>query len=209
MKGRIVLPLVIALACLISSNAMAVSGRATDAVRGMMDQVIAIQNNQGLHGQGGQATKKSEIRNVILKNFNFDEMMKGALGQYYSSLNQAQLTEFKSVFQDLFLISYAKMVIDFVRNEKIDFKGESEGGSQVTVKTIMKFAGNDITVDYALMQKSGKYQVSDVSADGVSMVGNYRSAFSRVLKQEGYQGLVKRMKLQQQAVGTEQVSSAK
>ena len=90
MKGKIVLPLVIALACLISNNAMAVSGRATDAVRGMMDQVIAIQNNQGLQGQEGQATKKTEIRNVILKNFNFEEMMKGALGQYYSSLNQAQ-----------------------------------------------------------------------------------------------------------------------
>ncbi len=209
MKGKIVLPLVIALACLISNNAMAVSGRATDAVRGMMDQVIAIQNNQGLQGQEGQATKKTEIRNVILKNFNFEEMMKGALGQYYSSLNQAQLTEFKSVFQDLFLISYAKMVMDFVKNEKIDFKGESEGGSQVTVKTVMKFVGSDITVDYSLMQKSGKYQVSDVAADGVSMVGNYRSAFSRVMKQEGYTGLLKRMKLQQQAAGMEQISSVK
>ena len=99
--------------------------------------------------------------------------------------------------------------MDFVKNEKIDFKGESEGGSQVTVKTVMKFVGSDITVDYSLMQKSGKYQVSDVAADGVSMVGNYRSAFSRVMKQEGYTGLLKRMKLQQQAAGMEQISSVK
>ena len=75
-----------------------------------------------------------------------------------------------------------------MKNEKIDFKGESEGGSQVTVKTVMKFVGSDITVDYSLMQKSGKYQVSDVAADGVSMVGNYRSAFSRVMEPGGLYG---------------------
>ena len=38
------------------------------------------------------------------------------------------------------------------------------------------------------------------------MVSNYRNAFSRVMKREGYEGLLKKMKLQEQAEGSKQGS---
>jgi ABC-type transporter MlaC component len=39
-----------------------------------------------------------------------------------------------------------------------------------------------------------------VAIDGVSIVQNYRKSFSRVIQQETYEGLLKKMRMQQQAI---------
>ncbi len=201
MKIRVILLLSFAAVCMIVGSVIASSGPATDAVRGMIREVVAIQNDPGLQGQNMLAAKKDAVKQVILKNFNLDEMVRAALGQYYDGLGKAKQDEFKSVFRELFLNSYAGLVLNFVKEEKIAYSGEYEKHNQVTVKTVMKRADENIPVEYALVQTGGKYSVSDVFTDGVSMVGNYRSAFSRAIKQKGFAGLLQMMKLQQQAEG--------
>jgi ABC-type transporter MlaC component len=42
--------------------------------------------------------------------------------------------------------------------------------------------------------------VEDVAIDGVSIIQNYQKSFSRVIRQESYQALLKKMRTQQQAI---------
>ena len=80
------------------------------------------------------------------------------------------------------------------------YVGENSGQDRTAVKTRIQRTNEEIPVDYYLMQVGGGLKIRDVSIDGVSIVGNYRNSFSRIIKQESYESLLKKMKLQQQAV---------
>lgn len=172
----------------------------TEVVRRMLDSVISIQTDPALQGQAARPTRRAEIRKVILSNFNFDDMAQQTLGTYWDGMTAARRAEFKSIFQDLFLDSYSRLVLDFVGKEKIAYLGEEDGQGQTMVRTRIHRVSEAIPVDYYVNGAKGRLLVRDVSIDGVSIVQNYRKSFSRVIQQESYDGLLKRMKLQQRAV---------
>ena len=59
---------------------------------------------------------------------------------------------------------------------------------------------DEIPVDYHLRKVGKKWLVFDVDIDEVSIVGNYRRSFARVIKRKSFQVLMKKMKMQQKAI---------
>ncbi len=55
-------------------------------------------------------------------------------------------------------------------------------------------------VDYSFTLVQGQWAVDDVAIDGVSIIRNYRQSFTRVIQRESVQSLLKKMRLQQQAI---------
>ena len=200
MKPGTTLLLVLAVLSAALGRTPAVAGTPTEAVREMLGAVMAIQSDPGLQGPESRAARRAEIKKVILGNFTFDEMAREALGQYWNTLDGRRRSEFKPVFQDLFLDSYSRLVLDFLRKEKIVYVGEDSGQGRAAVKTLIQRVNEEIPVDYYLTQVGGGLKVRDVSIDGVSIVGNYRNSFSRIIKKESYESLLRKMKLQQQAL---------
>jgi phospholipid transport system substrate-binding protein len=196
MKAKIVLLLALTI-CVIPGQARSAEGRATEAVRKMLDAVMAVQTDPALQGQESRPKRRTEIKKIILGSFNFDDMAQHALGDYWNELNAAKRGEFRSIFQDLFLESYSRLVLDFLRKEKIAYLEEENGQDQATVKTRIQRVNEEIPVDYFLVPARGALLVRDVSIDGVSIIQNYQKSFSRVIKQESYEGLLKKMRLQQ------------
>ncbi len=68
------------------------------------------------------------------------------------------------------------------------------------VKTTIVRVNEEIPVDYFLRLTDRKWLVEDVAIDGVSIVQNYQKSFSRVIRQESYDGLLRKMRLQQQTI---------
>jgi phospholipid transport system substrate-binding protein len=57
----------------------------------------------------------------------------------------------------------------------------------------MRAGGQPLPIDFA-MRKSGQgWKVYDITVEGVSLVLTYRSEFDAVVKQEGIDGLIKRL----------------
>jgi phospholipid transport system substrate-binding protein len=55
------------------------------------------------------------------------------------------------------------------------------------------------------MQKAGdRWRVYDVLIENVSLVGNYRSQFNRIIQQSGYPDLVQRLKTKQEELQFEE-----
>jgi phospholipid transport system substrate-binding protein len=55
-------------------------------------------------------------------------------------------------------------------------------------------------MDYRLINREGRWRVYDVVVEGVSLVGNYRTQFDRVIRTSSYPELVKRLKDKESAI---------
>lgn len=185
---------------LFADQAMCQTKTTTDFVSTMLNEVTAIKDDPRLQGQEMKNTRKDLIREVILKNFDFEDMAKNALGpKQWGSMSKEQHSEFRTIFQDLFLESYSRLVLDFMKKEQIGYGAEEAAQGRTVVKTSIRRLEDEIPVHYMLSDLRNGWSVKDVTIDGVSIVENYRKSFLRVIRQESYSSLLERMRLQQKA----------
>ncbi len=169
-------------------------------VRSMLDEVMAIQTDPRLEGPTNREQRRAAIKKVIARNFYFDAMAQQALGPYWEKISPAEKSEFKKVFQDLFQESYTKLVLDFLKREKVLYNSEELEPVRAQIKTTLVRVNEEISVDYSLQSVQGQWLVDDVSIDGVSIVRNYRQSFTRVVQTESFKSLLQKLRLQQRAI---------
>jgi phospholipid transport system substrate-binding protein len=169
-------------------------------VRTMLEEVMAIQTHPQLQGPTFREERRYAIKKIIAQNFDFDAMARQALGQYWKKLNEAERAEFKALFHDLFQDSYTKLVLDFLKREKILYTKEEIHPGQALIQTTIVRVNEEIPVGYSLTMGQGQWLVDDVIIDGVSVVHNYQRSFSRVIQRESYKSLLQKMRLQQRAI---------
>lgn len=172
----------------------------TARVRSMLEEVMALQTNPQLQGPEFRNQRRTGIKKIIAQNFEFNTMARHALGQHWDKLNGAERAEFKALFQDLFQDSYTKLVLDFLKQEKILYQKEELHQNQALVKTTIVRVNEEIPVDYSLTLAQGKWIVQDVIIDGISIVRNYQRSFTQVIQRESFESLLQKMRLQQQAI---------
>ena len=112
---------------------------------------------------------------------------------------KAQREEFKTLFKDLFQESYTKLVLDFLKRERILYANEEMKDGRALVKTVILRVNEEIPIDYSLTKVDQRWMVEDIWIDGVSIVQNYQRSFTRVIKQESFDGLLRKMRLQSEA----------
>jgi phospholipid transport system substrate-binding protein len=94
--------------------------------------------------------------------------------------------------------------IEGYSGEQIKYGGESVEGDVAEVRsTIVGKRGLETQVVYRVIHSGSEWQVYDLVVDGVSLVNNYRVQFARLIRTEGYAGLVKKMRTK---LETEQAS---
>ena len=172
----------------------------TERIRGMLEEIMTIQTDPQLEGSDHREERRAAIQKIIGENIDFDAMAQLALDRHWQKLSPAQRTEFKQIFRDLFQDSYSRLVLNFIKREKVLYPKEDVRKNNAMVMTVIVRANDEITVDYSLSNKDGVWLVDDVKVDGVSIAGNYRNAFDRVIKKESFGALLNRMRIQQKAI---------
>ena len=68
------------------------------------------------------------------------------------------------------------------------------GDKEVTVRNqYMRAGGKPVQIDYSMHKTDGGWKIYDIVVEGVSLVLTYRSEFDAIVKQEGVEGLIKRL----------------
>jgi len=181
-------------------NASAETSSPEDRVRRMLTEVMAVQSDPALKGDAFVEKRKAAVQSIIAKNFDFEAMSEAALGAHWQKLNQTQRAEFQNIFRYLFQDSYTRMVLNFLKQEKIDYLRQEvrKGHAQILTRIIR--TKEEIPVEYSLSEIQNGWIVQDVKIDGVSIIENYRKAFFRIIQQQSYDALLERMRLQQRAI---------
>ena len=194
-RTRRALALVAAASMMLWTPAESLAGPATDQVKGTVDQVIKILTDPTLKGETKVQERRAKIRQVVLQRFGFTEMSKRSLGRYWSERTPEERTEFVRLFTDLLERAYIDRV-DGYTGEQVVYLGESVDGdySEVRSKIVTK-RNQEIPILYRLQKNNANWEVYDVIVEGVSLVNNYRTQFSKIIRTSSYQGLVKKMQV--------------
>lgn len=167
---------------------------------------MEIQTSPDLQGETNVKKRAQLIRQLIAEHFAAEEMAKESLKDNWDKLSQPQRSEYQKLFTTLFQDSYTRMVLNFLQKENVEYRPETSAGKGVTVPTTIMRANEHIPVDYHLSQKSGRWLITDVNIDGVSIVENYRNTFRRVIQTGSFDSLMQKMRLQSQAIQTDSAS---
>jgi len=71
--------------------------------------------------------------------------------------------------------------------------GEQIKGKYALVKTQIVRKDGVIDVDYKMLKENGQWLVYDFVIEGVSLIRNYRSQFSKIISTESYATLVSKL----------------
>lgn len=185
------------------------AGAPTDQVKSGTDQVLKIIQDPALKGADKTPVRRQQLRTVVDQVFDWQETGKRALARHWQPLKPEQRQEFSSLFADLVERSYVGKIESY-SGEKIVYVGDIIEGDQATVKTkLITKSQTQIPIDYRMQKEGDRWRVYDVLIEGVSLVGNYRTQFNRVIQQTGYDDLVKKMKTKQEELQFEDEQTRK
>jgi phospholipid transport system substrate-binding protein len=160
---------------------------AKEQLQGSMDRVIEVLRT--IRSPEDIERNRNSLREILLVRFDFAAMAKESLGTRWNDLKGKQ-KEFVSVFTDFVEHSYMSTLGSY-RREKIVYDYDRSDGESAEVDTrVVGGEGNPIKIEYKLHLTDGQWMVYDAVIDDVSLVGNYRSQFARILHRASLEELI-------------------
>jgi phospholipid transport system substrate-binding protein len=151
--------------------------------------------------QSGNRSKLIElIEAKVLPHFNFTSMTALALGQNWNKASADQKKQLTEEFKTLLVRTYASAIASF-SGEKFDFRPlrAKPTDTDVTVNVrVLRPGTQPVPIDYAMEKTASGWKVYDVMVGGVSLVANYRTEFTNVVRSSGIDGLVKNLQTKNQ-----------
>ena len=165
------------------------AGPPTETVKEVIEKALDV-----LKEPGPSEARRQKVKRIVDPHFDYEEMAKRSLGPAWGKLSPGQRQEFVALFAQLLEASYSDKIEKYAQRVKIDYTGEITSGDSVEVRTVVVKANDRIPLNYRLMNEGGTWKVYDVVIEGVSLVSNYRSQFSRIIHESSYAELVRRLK---------------
>ncbi len=169
------------------------AGVPTDQLRGSIDLVLKIVTDPELKKEAKTAERRKRIRAVVNQIFDFTEISRRCLGRHWQARTPAEREQFIALFGDLLENAYITKIESY-SGEKIQYPGDAIEGDLAIVKTrIVTKQETEIPADYRMFLSNGRWAVYDVSIEGISLIGNYRTQFNAVIQRSGYPDLVAKL----------------
>ena len=142
------------------------------------------------------AVLHATIGDHLVARVDFPFMSERILGkETWKSLSKAKRTEFLDLLQTMLQRSYVKR---FRPRHTIEVRYEEKLRSgkkgRVQVRTEIKIKRTRADVWYSLRPVDGSWRIYDIVVDEASQLRTYRRSFRKVLKKDGWNVLIQRMK---------------
>ena len=185
--------LIMASPSLAATTTNGIESSATEAVKGTINDLIQVLDDETLKQPEQAEERRHEIEEIIKHRVDYKEMARRALGAPWSTLSHRDQYEFVDLFVQLLRDTFAGRITER-SDEQVVFLEELREHAFAEVKAQMKGRKIDTPVDFRLIHHAHEWRVYDVVIDGASIVSNYRSQFTSIIRDVSYVGLVKKMR---------------
>lgn len=149
-------------------------------------------------GSPEEQKQKDEIKQLAATLLDYEELAKKSLAAHWEKLSGDQRKEFVSTLRELIERNYVKQLrsnLDY----QVQYKSEDADGDQATVTTVVKVKSAGKSTDAEIVYRmrklaDGAWRVWDVITDEISLVKNYKTQFNKIITEQSYDALIKKMK---------------
>jgi phospholipid transport system substrate-binding protein len=191
MSRRFFLPLFAALAVMFALPQVAQAQSADSYLKDKQAELTTLLK------KGKSADNEKKIAALFDTLLDYETLAKESLGKYWDERSAAEKKEFQELLQKLVRNAYRKNLKKTLKYD-VSYNGVDNAKKGKLVKTVAKNKSNareePISIDYVMNKGDGKWRVQDIVTEGSSMVGNYKSQFTKVIKKKSFDELMKKMK---------------
>ncbi len=176
--------------------ALAFAGPPQQFLDAQVKAVRALLAQKAKAGTPQAAEMDQKLMAIVDPVMEFDGLSARALKSHWPSLKDQQKAEFVSLFRELVFRSYLKRVRSANEDYTIVYEGQEQTGpGKASVTAIAKTKKVEIELVFHLESRpGGKWIAGDIVIDEVSITGNYREQFNKIIKKDGFAGLLKKMR---------------
>jgi phospholipid transport system substrate-binding protein len=181
-------------ACLGSAN-LADAGAPTEMLRGVFNDANRVLTDPTTEHR--PLDRLIAIRGLFSRVFDFRDAAERSLGRQWQARTAAEQQEFTRLFADfvqrgfVYWLASVAEVDGHAGGATVQYVSESVDHDTATVQTqILARGGRLIPLTHILVYRNRRWVVRDVSIEGISLVGSYRSQFDRVIRGSSYPQLL-------------------
>src|SRR3954467_5293694 len=144
---------------------------------------------------GDKSKALKSVAEKVLPHIDFQESARLAVGRSWSQASPEQKKKLTEEFRRMLVRTYSSAIQPYEgQTIKVAPVRMKAGDTDVTVhNTFVRAGGKPIGFDYSMHKTDNGWKIYDIVVEGVSLVLTYRSEFDAVVKQEGIDGLIKRL----------------
>lgn len=168
----------------------------TDSIKGVIDEVMGILRNPAYQSPAQKPARIQLIEKVATRILDYPEMARLSLGETWDTLNKTQQDEFVRLFSELLKASYVDRLNELV-NARVEYprdilkRGVSLKREAAEVSAVFLRPNDRIPVRFLVHRRPQGWMIYDIVIEDVSLMGNFNTQFSRMIKMSSYRGLVK------------------
>jgi phospholipid transport system substrate-binding protein len=176
---KILIAFALLMSAVVSMPAKASTADAENSLRAAVDQVLAVtQKSKGGRGMADQ------LQPILQRHVCFESMTRRAVGPGWRQFTPPQQAEATKLFTKLIIRSYSEKFTPGQQPEIKFLKSVSPAAGKVEVPTSTAYKGSRYAITYRL-ENRGQWLITDILAEGVSLVANYRAQFDALVKKGG------------------------
>ncbi|MBS0170195.1 MAG: ABC transporter substrate-binding protein [Nitrospira sp.] len=162
-----------------------------DAVHTTVDEVLYLLTELKETSRAGQ--RQWEIEQVVRRAFHYEAMAERALGDMGAQATPADRRQFMRLFVQVLRDDVIDRLRDYAVDQVVYLAEENDADG---VQVLLAPAGLAIQTRMAfhVVMRNGRWLVDDVSIDGASIVANYQTQFTRILREGSFSDLMDYLK---------------
>lgn len=169
-------------------------------LRQTLNSLLAILSDERLKAPEQAAERRAKISQVLSQRFAYSAMAQEALGRHWQTLSQAQQKEFVPLFSTLLEREHVQRIEKYGGSKKsVSFIDETIKSAGKAVAHVEIADPGDPTaredIKYRLEKRGDDWYVHDILMDDSSIVRNYRAQFDKIIRQESYDELLRRLQM--------------
>jgi phospholipid transport system substrate-binding protein len=166
------------------------AGPPTDQVRQYTDHVQKILEDPVLK----KGDKRAAVRKVAVEIFDVNETARRALARHWQGRTPAEREEFVQLFADLLERTYISK-IDLYGGERLRYTSETIDGDFAVVRAkVITNKGTEVPVEARMLKRGEQWYIYDIIIENVSLIGNYRTQFDRIIRTASFPELVRKLR---------------
>ena len=180
-------------------------------VGSLSDQGTAVLSDPGL----GPEERALAFRRLFTSSFEVDAISRFVLGRYWRRASAAEKAEYRALFEDYIIATYARRLEDYGGETLILDGGRLERpGLALVSSQVIRRQGQAVAVDWHLRHGKNGWRIVDIVVEGISLAIAQRATFAAVIRANGgrVEGLLTKLRQaiqQDQSKASSRVASAR